>query len=67
MTFPPLEAERNPRHLTERAPTARRTPNKRVRIIKKVRSAEGIWKFISLDRAGSRYVWDPGPGYYFVE
>ena len=67
MTLPPLKAERNPGRLPEHTPTARRTPNKRVRIIKKVRSADGIWKFISLDRAGSRYVWDPGPGYYFVE
>jgi hypothetical protein len=28
---------------------------------------DGGWKFISLDRAGSRYVWDSRPGYYFVE
>src|SRR5207248_9191847 len=29
--------------------------------------ADGVWQFISLDRAGSRYVWDTRPGYYFVE
>jgi integrase/recombinase XerD len=40
---------------------------KRVRIIKKVRIAGGLWKFISLDRIGKRYVWDKRPGYYFVE
>jgi len=42
-------------------------PNKRVRIIPKVHLASGVWKFISLDRAGGRYVWDTRPGYYFVE
>jgi integrase len=51
----------------ERLPAARRTPNKRVRIIKKVHLADGGWKFISLGRVGSRYVWDNRPGYYFVE
>lgn len=40
---------------------------KRVRIIKKVRVTGGVWKFISLDRVGSRYVWDKRPGYYFLE
>lgn len=40
---------------------------KRVRIIKKVRVAGGLWKFISLDRIGKRYVWDKRPGYYFLE
>lgn len=40
---------------------------KRVRIIKKVRIAGGLWKFASLDRIGSRYVWDKRPGYYFLE
>jgi integrase/recombinase XerD len=40
---------------------------KRVRIIKKVRLAGGLWKFISLDRIGKRYVWDKRPGYYFLE
>ena len=67
MTFPPLKTGQNPGHPSERTPTARWAPNKRVRIIKKVRLTDGVWKFISLDRAGSRYVWDPRPGYYFVE
>src|SRR5260370_25835415 len=40
---------------------------KRVRIIKKVRVASGLWKFISLDRIGKRYVWDKRTGYYFLE
>ena len=40
---------------------------KRVRIIKKIREASGLWKFISLDRIHNRYVWDKRPGYYFVE
>ena len=44
-----------------------RSSTKRVRIIKKIRFAGGIWKFISLDRIGDRYVWDKQPGNYFVE
>src|SRR6266446_8379438 len=40
---------------------------KRVRIIKKIRQASGVWRFISLPRNGARYVWDHRPGYYFVE
>jgi integrase/recombinase XerD len=40
---------------------------KRVRIIKKVRITGGIWRFASLDRIGSRYVWDRRPGHYFLE
>ena len=67
MNFPALKPEQRPGRLPERTPTARRTPNKRVRIIKKVRLVDGVWKFISLDRAGGRYVWDTRPGYYFVE
>lgn len=42
-------------------------PRKRVRIIKKVRVAGGLWKFVTLDRIGKRYVWDKRPGCYFVE
>ena len=40
---------------------------KRVRIIKKIRITGGIWRFVSLDRIGSRYVWDRRPGHYFLE
>jgi len=40
---------------------------KRIRIIKKIREKAGVWKFISLRRIGSRYVWDKRPGYFFVE
>jgi integrase/recombinase XerD len=39
---------------------------KRIRIIKKIREADG-WRFISLKKAGNRYVWDDRPGSYFVE
>jgi len=40
---------------------------KSVRIMKKIRTAPGIWRFVSLNRAGQRYVWDPRPGQYFLE
>ncbi len=40
---------------------------KRVRIIKKIRESSGVWRFISLQKAGNRYVWDKRPGYYFLE
>lgn len=40
---------------------------KQVRIIKKIRDAKGVWKFISLDRIGNRYVWDNRDGHYFLE
>jgi integrase len=42
-------------------------PKKRIRIIKKIRSARGLWTFISLDRIGNRYIWDKQPGHYFLE
>jgi len=40
---------------------------KSVRIIKKVHDEDGQWRFISLQHAGARYVWDKRPGHYFVE
>jgi integrase len=40
---------------------------KSVRIVKKIRTAPGNWRFVSLNRAGQRYVWDPRPGQYFLE
>jgi hypothetical protein len=40
---------------------------KQVRIIKKIREASGVWRFISLQRAGYRYVWDDRPGHYFLD
>ena len=43
------------------------TARKRIRVIKKVRIARGVWKFISLDHVGNRYVWDKREGYYFLE
>jgi integrase/recombinase XerD len=67
MNFPALNADQHPGRPPESTPTGRRTPNKRVRIIKKVHLVDGVWKFISLARAGGRYVWDSRPGYYFVE
>jgi hypothetical protein len=39
---------------------------KRVRVIKKIQES-GAWRFISLKRAGKRYVWDPRPGAYYLE
>jgi hypothetical protein len=38
--------------------TVPRYAQKKVRIIKKVRTDEGEWKFISLDKIDNRYVWD---------
>lgn len=40
---------------------------KRVRIIKKIRESSGVWRFISLKKAGTRYVWDSRDGSYFIE
>jgi len=40
---------------------------KSVRIVKNIRAAPGIWRFVSLNRAGQRCVWDPRPGQYFLE
>ena len=40
---------------------------KRVRIIKKIRESSGVWRFVSLERIGARYVWDERPGHYFLE
>jgi integrase len=40
---------------------------KRVRIVKKIRDANGVWGFVSMKRAGDRYVWDDRPGYYFLD
>src|SRR6266542_1968378 len=48
-------------------PTPSKGPKKRVRIIKKVRVESGVWKFISLEKLGARYLWDKRPGYYFIE
>ena len=40
---------------------------KRVRIIKKIRESSGVWRFVSLGRIGTRYVWDKRHGHYFLE
>jgi len=40
---------------------------KRVRIIKKIRESSGVWRFVSLERIGARYVWDQRSGRYFLE
>jgi hypothetical protein len=40
---------------------------KSVRIIKKVREGSGVWRFVSLKKAGTRYAWDDRQGSYFVE
>ena len=62
------------RHSDDDSPTPRPAPpgpvkalKKSVRIIKKVRITGGVYRFISIDRIGKRYVWDKQPGYYFVE
>ena len=39
----------------------------KVRITKKIRTAQGVWQFISLQRVNSRYVWDKREGYYYIE
>ncbi|SRR6266567_3898898 len=57
---------------SQRPPTPYQTrpsgiARKRMRIMKEVRIKSGLWKFISLDRIGNRYVWDKRPGYYFLE
>ncbi len=40
---------------------------KNIRIIKKVRESSGVWRFVSLKKAGPRYSWDNRPGTYFIE
>ena len=40
---------------------------KRVRIIKKIREAASLWRFVSMPRVRGRYVWEKRPGYFFVE
>lgn len=44
-----------------------RSLKKQVRITKKIRTAKGVWKFISLPRVNGRYVWDKREGHYFIE
>jgi hypothetical protein len=39
---------------------------KRVRVIKKIQE-DGVWRYISVKRNGTRYVWDDRPGTYFLE
>ena len=36
-----------------------------VRIVKKIQ-VDRVWKFVSLERRGTRYVWDGRPGAYFL-
>jgi hypothetical protein len=51
---------------SSQAPTSR-SLKKQVRITKKIRTAQGVWKFISLQRVNNRYVWDKREGHYFIE
>ena len=44
-----------------------RSFKKQARITKKIRTAQGVWKFISLQRVNNRYVWDKREGHYFIE
>ena len=53
--------------LSSTPPSPARVLKKSVRIIKKVRITGGVYKFISINRIGKRYVWDKQPGYYFIE
>ena len=59
----------NPSARTLQAPKspASKYAKKKVRIIKKIRTDEGIWKFVSLDKVKDKYVWGPREGYYFLE
>lgn len=40
---------------------------KSVRILKKVKSETGAWKFVTVARSGNKYLWDKRPGQYFLE
>jgi hypothetical protein len=40
---------------------------KQIHIIKKIRDIDGVWRSVSLDWAGKKYVWDNRPGAYFLE
>ena len=40
---------------------------KTVRLLKKVKTETGAWKFVTVARSGNRYVWDKRPGQYFLE
>jgi len=46
---------------------ASRSFKKQVRITKKIRTAKGVWQFISLQRVKNRYVWDKREGFYYIE
>ncbi len=39
---------------------------KRIRVMKKIQQ-DGVWKFITIERDGSRFVWDDRPGTYYIE
>lgn len=47
--------------------TNSRYAKKKIRIIKKIRSDDGTWKFISLEIVNGRYLWDKRDGAYYVE
>ena len=44
-----------------------RYAKKKIRIIKKIRTETGVWKFISLDIINGKYLWDKREGAYYVE
>jgi hypothetical protein len=44
-----------------------RYAKKKVRIIKKIPTESGAWKFISLEIVNARYLWDKREGAYYVE
>jgi hypothetical protein len=46
---------------------ATKSLKKQVRIIKKIRTAQGVWSFVSLQKIKGRYAWDKREGHYFIE
>lgn len=46
---------------------ARTKIRKAVRLFKKIRVAPSVWKFVTLERKGKSYVWDPRAGTYMLE
>ncbi|MGC8792156.1 MAG: hypothetical protein ACP5U2_02045 [Bryobacteraceae bacterium] len=41
--------------------------HKAIRPIKKIRLAPGRWQFVTIPCSGSRHLWDPWAGVYFLD
>jgi hypothetical protein len=56
---------------SERSPTdqpsASRSLKKQARITKKIRTAQGVWQFSTLQHVNNRYVWGKRQGHYYIE